>query len=140
MKILFLLAALVLTMTVSPQENKYDYYLTKSKNQKTVGTVLLASGVMCIIVAGGISANDEVPTTGFVRLPEHFGESVGLAAGGLILMLAAVPFKISGTSNAEKAAKFSVGAQKVPVKSGDAVYNRLQPAISLRVPLGRGLK
>jgi hypothetical protein len=75
-----------------------------------------------------------------VRLPEHFGETVSLAGGGLILILAAVPFKISGASNAEKAARLSVGARKIPVKTGDPVYNRLQPSISLKINLNRGVK
>lgn len=139
MKILFILTALILSMTLSSQENNYDYYFGKSQHQKRVGQTLLVTGGVCL--AGGLL----IAGTGGVTLNSGGSSGGGSAGGGLLLggvgmVLASIPFLVSGASNARKAASLSIGTQAIPVQSAGTVFTRLQPSISLKIDLATGAR
>lgn len=115
--------------TQNPSLSK-DHYLQKSKNQKTTGWVLLAGGttmaVVGLIIMGNydlLDSSSDFDTGGFLML------------GGLATDLASIPFFISSAKNARKAASISVNYQKVNFPHHNGFAAKVQPAITLRIPL-----
>jgi len=106
-------------------------YLLKSKSQKTTGWILLGGGT-AIAIAGTISMsnqdfwssdNSDYDTAGFMML------------GGLAVGLASIPFFISSAKNANKAATISFNYQKAYFPKHDIFVVKMQPAITLKIPL-----
>ncbi len=117
-KIVFSLALLLFIVKSFSQTLAFskDRYLQKSKNQKTVGWVMLGGGVAMttigILIASG-QTND--------RLNDPFGvdpfsgnEGAAIVAvAGLASALGSIPFFISSAKNARKAAKISFNNQRI---------------------------
>lgn len=104
-----------------------DDYLQKSKSQKKTGWILLGGGT-AIAVVGAIIFDESddwssVDTGGFMMLG-------GAAAG-----LASIPFFISSAKNANKAATISFNYQKTYFPKHDIFVAKMQPAITLKIPL-----
>jgi hypothetical protein len=137
MKKLLLLFTLLSTMIVSAQEGKYtrDYYLTKSKNQKTMGWIMLAGGAGLVIagIAVGNSDNNNDPNE--LDFGPNFDAGLWLLGGGLAVGAGSIPFFISSSNNARKAASISIINQKILIPKGAALSARTQPAISIRIAL-----
>lgn len=124
-------------MIVSAQEGKYtrDYYLTKSKNQKTMGWIMLAGGAGLVIagIAVGNSDNNNDPNE--LDFGPNFDAGLWLLGGGLAVGAGSIPFFISSSNNARKAASISIINQKILIPKGAALSARTQPAISIRIAL-----
>jgi hypothetical protein len=106
-----------------------EYYLEKSKNQRTVAWVMLGGGIALSIVGiVGASAtlfddNNAADTYGAV------------AAIGVGLSLGSIPFFIASGRNARKAATLSFKAQPVYLPQQNYSVRKSQPAISVHIPL-----
>jgi uncharacterized membrane protein len=116
------------SQTIPNNEFSKEYYLKKSKNQKTTGWILLSGGTLMTVV-GVIgfsdswysSSNSTTDAYGFIML------------GGVISGLGSIPFFIMSGNNARKAATISLINQPVfsPMQ-GSLVLNS-QPALSVKI-------
>jgi hypothetical protein len=116
------------SQTIPGNEFSKEYYLKKSKNQKTTGWILLSGGTLMTVV-GVIgfsdswysSSNSTTDAYGFIML------------GGVVSGLGSIPFFIMSGSNAQKAATISLINQPVfsPMQ-GSLVLNS-QPALSVKI-------
>lgn len=129
---LFLLAS---TMMVSAQEGKYsrDYYLTKSKNQKTMGWIAVACGTGLVITGIAVGNNGNSNDPNELDFGPNFDAGLWLLGGGLVVGAASIPFFISSANNARKAATISIINQKILVPGKTIITARRQPAISVRI-------
>jgi hypothetical protein len=102
--------------TIQSQQNEYDFYLLKSKKQKTGGTVLLVSGL--VMEAAGL----------VIMVSKTFdylgGQKSGLIAGaglaifGAAAVITSIPILISSGSNKRKARAFiTTGDFRDPIKN-----------------------
>lgn len=109
-KIVFSLLVITLGITVSGQQpepvNKMTRqdYLQKSKNQKTTGWILLGGGTAMAVVGAIVFGqsdwlSEDDPNTDLGGF---------LFVGGIVADLVSIPFFISSSSNARKAAAISL--------------------------------
>jgi hypothetical protein len=135
MKTLCLLFALLSVNIASAQDTAgtRDYYLAKSTHQKKIGTILIMSGAVMILVAGAIGTQDQSESS--FGLPPHFGEKLLLGGAGVVVGLSGVPFMISGARHARKAASIGISNQTILLPSGNTFVARRQPSVSLKITL-----
>jgi hypothetical protein len=137
MRTLLIMIALFSVLTVSAQgttESK-EFYLNKSKNQKTAGYIL-AGGGAALIISGIIVGNgDNNNDPNELDFGPNFDVGLWLLGGGLVSALASIPFFISSGNNARKAATIVIGHQKIMIPKYNSQVSVLQPAISLKIPL-----
>ena len=86
-----------------------DYYLKKSKTQKTVGWILLGTGAG-IAAYGLITLNDYTDNANF-GTANYTGALI--AIGGGVIAASSIPFFISSAKNKRKAATISFTSQKI---------------------------
>jgi hypothetical protein len=108
-----------------------DEYLKKSKNQKTVAWVMLGGG-LAVGIAGVIVFNQS----------DWFSEDDSQTNTGGIMFLAgactalgSIPFFISSSHNAKKAAAISFKNQELFFPRQDGILVKSQPAVSLKIKL-----
>lgn len=128
MKKLILLLALFLMMPnihgqeASKADETKNYYLEKSKNQKTTAWILLGSGTaMAIGGAIGFSENfweSSADTYGYIMI------------AGIVADLVSIPFFISASKNKKKAASLAFNIQNVPYHID---FTKLDQATSVSV-------
>lgn len=137
MKKLLLLFALLSTIVVSAQEVKYtrDYYLAKSKSQKTMGWIMLAGGTGLVIAGIAVGDSDTNNDPNELGFGPDFEVGLWLLGGGLIVGAGSIPFFISSANNARKAATISIINQKILIPRDNRLLSRTQPAISIRIDL-----
>lgn len=125
---LLLFAVNAFSQTIPNNEFSKEYYLKKSKNQKTTGWILLSGGtIMTVVGVIGFSdslysnSNSTTDAYGFIML------------GGVVSGLGSIPFFIMSGNNARKAATISLINQPVfsPIQ-GSLVLNS-QPALSVKI-------
>lgn len=136
---IFLVVGLLSTMMAAAQiNNTRDYYLTKSKNQKTIGWILAGSGAG-LIVAGLIVGDQDNSNNGSnnsgLDLGPNFDVGLWLVGGGIAAGLASIPFFISCRKNARKAGAIGLSNQKIVMPQGSAFTTKMQPTVSLKIPL-----
>lgn len=136
MKKLLLLFAVLSTMIAVAQEGKYtrDYYLSKSKNQKTMGWVLVAGGTS-LVIAGIAVGNDDNNDPNELDFGPNFDVGLWLLGGELVVGAASIPFFVSSANNARKAALVSLINQKIIIPRSGQLILKTQPAIALRINL-----
>lgn len=93
----FLLAFQAFCQDSKSNEFNKDYYLQKSKTQKTVGWILLGAGTTAI-VAGIISGNKKNDDLADV------GVGVVAVVSGIVVDLVSIPFFVSAAKNNKRAA------------------------------------
>jgi hypothetical protein len=106
-----------------------EYYLQKSKNRKTTGWVLLAGGTTMAVVGGIVFANSDwfsgddpsTDTGGYLML------------GGIVMDLISIPFFISSSHYASKAASISLNNQPILLPQQQGIIAKSQPSITLRI-------
>lgn len=134
-KLIFLIVLSILTVNSFSQTQNFNLskedYLQKSKNQKTVGWVLLAGGTTMAVV-GIIVGND---SNMFDNNSSDFETGAGLLVVGLVADLVSIPFFISSSSNARKAATISFGVQKIYSPQNNVLITKTQPSITLKIGL-----
>lgn len=136
-KIVFSLTLLLFAVKLFSQSAAFskDYYLKKSKTQKTVGWVLLGGGVT-MTTAGYLllikQANDD-PLNTFVGAK---GQGyVMLMTAGAATTLGSIPFFISSAKNARKAATISFNNQNMLFPQQNSFVLKTQPTLTLKIPL-----
>ena len=130
-KILIFLMLLLFTVRAFGQEIpstefSKEYYLEKSKKQKTTGWVMLAGGVVVTIVGViGFSSTD---------WDESSSDAYGfMTVGGPLICLGSIPFFISSGSNAKKAATLSFSNQPILLPQQGSLVQNSQPSLSLKI-------
>ncbi|MCW3110612.1 MAG: hypothetical protein JWQ09_5118 [Segetibacter sp.] len=111
----------------SPALSK-DYYLKKSKNQKTVAWILLAGGTV-MAVGGAISfshnydygSNSATDISGFLLL------------GGIVSDIVSIPFFTSSSKNKRKAASIAISNQNIFLPRQNSFALKTQPTITLKI-------
>lgn len=137
MKTILLLIGLLSTIIVEAQVNDTrDYYLTKSRNQKTMGWILAGSGVG-LAVAGVIVGNNDNDRNDPNELGfgQNFDVGLWLLGGGIAAGLTSIPFFLSAEKNARRAASIGFSNQKIMLPQGSAFTIKMQPTVSLRIAL-----
>jgi hypothetical protein len=133
-KNIFLIMILLLTVkslsqTVQNPEFTKEYYLQKSKSQKTAAWVLLGVGTAITVVgvAGFASTYDD--------WNDNSTETYGyLMIAGPLIGLGSIPLFITSGSNARKAATLSVNYQPVLLPNQGSLVQSLQPSLSITIP------
>lgn len=108
-----------------------DYYNTKSKNQKTIAWALLGGGT-AIAVTGMILGNQE-DEPGDLGYGSSFDAGMWLFGGGIIADLVSIPFFISSSNNARRAASIGLSIKKVNYGVGYHQNVKAKAAIRLSV-------
>jgi hypothetical protein len=108
-----------------------DYYLQKSKSQKTTAWILLGTG-LGIAAVGGVVQLIEVSNSGS-WLTDYTGAYI--AIGGGMVALTSIPFFISSSKYREKAASVTIGNQNILLPSTKGFSLTAQPTISLKIGL-----
>lgn len=106
-----------------------QHYLQKSKNQKTIGLVLLAGG-SALITSGCImaifAAKDGLGTLGYMLI---------MGGSGCALAIGSVPFLNGSAKNKKKAMSLSFKNETAPqIQKGSFVY-RSVPSITIKLKL-----
>jgi hypothetical protein len=106
-------------------------YLKKSKNQKTAGWGMLVGGGALTIV-GGILVYEN-----FDLWNENATADVGevLFVVGVFSALGSIPFFISSSHNAKKAASISFKNQELFLPHENPLYVKSQPAVTLKIKI-----
>ncbi|MDX1828995.1 MAG: hypothetical protein R3342_05555 [Lutibacter sp.] len=134
-RLIFLIVLSILTVNSFSQTQDFKLskadYLQKSKNQKTVGWVLLAGGTTMAVVGVIVGNNSSL----FDNNNSDFETGAFLLVGGLITDLVSIPFFISSSSNARKAATISVQIQKIYLPQNNMILTKAHPTITLKIGL-----
>ena len=115
-----------------------EYYLQKSKNQRTAAWVLLGGGTAMLITGSVIAANAVANDLTFVEtLGTQGSPSSGEAAGafaivGLTADLVSIPLFISASSNKHRA-KVAIANQTVYLPPNTAFAVRATPALKITI-------
>ncbi len=109
-----------------------DYYLQKSKKQKTTGLVVLCTGLGIALAGGIVYIIHEHNSDGWLDF-DFTGAYI--AAGGGAVSLASIPFFISSSKNKKKAASVTLNKTPVLFLQQDGVVSKMHPTISLKIGL-----
>lgn len=131
---LLLLLFVVKSFSQSPALSK-DYYLEKSKTQKTIGWVMLVGGVAMTTIGLVITdkqINDD--PLGYAFTDKGTGSLI-LTILGMGTAVVCIPFFISSKKNARKAATISFKNQKILFPLQNTFVLKTQPALTLKIEL-----
>ncbi len=130
---LVLFSVSIFGQSVTPHPDK-DYYLHKSKSQKTVAWVMLGGGVT--LMAVGLAAmQSAVIDDNLGGKPSSFGAGDVLFYTGLASSVVSIPMFISAGKNKKKAAEIAIKVNPVLSTQQNFVTVQKQPALSLKVLL-----
>lgn len=136
-KIIFFLTLLQFVLksfsqTTAPSK---DYYLKKSKTQKTVGWVMLGGGVV-MTTTGLIIASNQINEDPFEYTFGNKGTGSAIVTdAGIGISLGSIPFFISSAKNARKAATISFNNQKILFPQQNSFVSKTQPTLTLKIIL-----
>ncbi len=127
---------ILLTSYSLPAQTK-DYYLLKSKHQKTAAWIMLGGGTTLLAVGGIIGIR------GFSNLlsgqVDKAGNNVGLAGlldiTGGAAMLGSIPLFIASSRNKHKAMIITFGNQPLNALVKNIMWRRSLPSIGLQFKL-----
>jgi hypothetical protein len=109
-----------------------DYFLQKSKNQKTAAWILLGSGTALSIVGiVGLASN----TVEMLYESTPADTYAFLTVAGAGIALGSIPLFIASGRNYHKAATISFKGQRLYIPQQNNVSFRSQPSVSLAIPL-----
>ncbi len=131
---LTLLLFTVKSFSQTPALSK-DYYLKKSKKQKTVAWVMLGGGVAMTAIGSVISDNqiDEDPF-GYLYNNEGAGSTI-LTLAGIGTALGSIPFFLSSAKSKRRALSVAISNRIIFVPQQKGCALNTQPALSLKVVL-----
>jgi len=112
-----------------PASGTYDYYMLKSKNQKTAGFILTGGGLLLGAIGATISVGEALQGLGGSSKKET-NAGPALMGIGTVLVGTGVTFFILSGSNKQKA-KLLVKGQSINLPNG----NSTQLAFGIRVSL-----
>ena len=108
-------------------------YMKKAKKQKTVGFILLGTGVALATVGLILEGRSSDSVSGAV---EDTFEGAGLIVGGAVVSAASIPFFIASGRNKKRSLALSPAIQKI-TGPADNQWANMQPAIKVSLNLGR---
>ena len=110
-----------------------DYYLKKSKNQNTIGWILLGTGVALKIV--GIAQKDSVNILFGGNVKNN--DDVAFYILGAVSTVSSIPFFIASAKNKRKAMAATVGFnnQKILFPQQNGLVLKTQPTLILKISL-----
>ncbi len=117
----------------APQQSK-DYYLHKSKSQKTIAWVMLGGGVTLMAV-GVAAAQAAVIDDNLGGQQSSFSTGEALAYVGLASSLGSIPLFISAAKNKKRAAEIAFQPQRVLSQKQEMVFIKFQPSLSIKYRL-----
>jgi hypothetical protein len=129
---LLLFVARCFSQTTSSPKLSKDYYLQKSKTQKTIGWVLLAGGT-AMVVGGAISYPK--------RESSSFSEAYTFNANDIIILIGtgadiiSIPFFISAHKNKKRAARVAITNQKILWSQKNNIGFVTQPSFTIKIGL-----
>ncbi len=129
---------------VQPRFTKTDY-LKKSKHQKTLARIFLATGASCVLTGSLIPLGEEIkvfsgggwfsgaPTvSSYYKNKKIKGQFVGI---GILAMLTSIPFYCASDWSNQKAMRLSFKNETVPQLQNGSFKNQTVPSIALKVRL-----
>ena len=136
-KIVFSLTLLIFVLNSFCQTSKNkaltkDYYLQKSKNQKTVAWVLLGGGLGIAAAGGIVQLIHENQRNGGFNL-DFTGAFI--AIGGGVIALSSIPFFISSSKNKNIAASIVISNQNIFLPQQNSFALKTQPTFTLKIGL-----
>jgi len=139
MKTIRLLLALLLVSSIlvgQTKEFSKDYFLQKSKKQKTTAWILLAGGTA--MVFGGAALFDN--NYDYWDSQSNSGESIGsvLMLAGVIADGASIPYFISAGKNKRTAMSITFDYKPIYLSGENLAATKTYPALSLKNELPRG--
>lgn len=125
--IVLLICGLLVFNFVFSQQKAKEYFLQRSKNQKTTAWILLGTGTAAIITGVIVDNNHnregQYMTGGFIEV------------GGIICTLTSIPFFISSSKNKRRATTLTINNQRILVPHNNSFVLSDQSSLSLHLPL-----
>jgi hypothetical protein len=140
-KIILLIAVLSFVVNTFSQDTirqafSKEYYLKKSKNQKTIAWVLLGTGTTLAII-GLVAGTNEVANSYYPFLTDEEASSIGtdgaLLVIGAAIDVASIPFFISAGKNKRRAAEVAISNQKMYLPQKNSMAIRYAPGITIKI-------
>ena len=129
---LLLFVARCFSQTTSSPKLSKDYYLQKSKTQKTIGWVLLAGGT-AMVVGGAISEPKAKPSS--LSDAYNFNASDIIILIGTGVDIISIPFFISAHKNKKRAASVAIANQKILWSQKNNIGFVTQPSVTIKIGL-----
>lgn len=107
-----------------------DYYLKKSKTQKTIAWVMVGTGTALMVTSLFIKANNQNNDDGWLVDGWKIVFFPGMAT-----TVASIPFFISSAKNKYRALELVISNQKILFYKQNFVALKAQPAITLKIEL-----
>ena len=110
-----------------------DYYLKKSKTQKTVGWVMIGGGVVMTTISILIPYKQSDNPFDYLTYSNASGGAAILLLGGIGTALGSIPFFISSAKNKRKAASIVISDQNIFLPRQNSFALKTQPTITLKI-------
>ena len=131
MRIIILIFLFIIFSIPSHSQTKLineNYYLNKSKNQKSTGFVLLGTGAI-LIVTGAIVQHNSIATKGaFLNF-----DGLGYQFAGLTAMLSSIPFFIWAAKNKRKTIAITINNQNYFIGNSKNIALKPMQTLGLRL-------
>lgn len=134
-KVLLMAVLTVLISSSFAQEMSKQDYLALSKRQKNTGLILLGGGA-AVATAGAIIFNENFCLWGCSNSEDALaGTGAAMFVGGGIAMIASIPYFISSSKNANRAAQFGLVREYIPGPRLAYHVPRSYPALRISIPI-----
>ena len=129
--VLILMAFSSFSQTLPSNVKTKEYYLNRSRHQRTISWIMLGGGVALTAIGIGVA---QVEAVNYILGSSKSG-NIGsiLAVVGVASALGSIPLFISAAHNRHKAAILTFNMQKVPILCIANNRTKFQPALTLKV-------
>jgi hypothetical protein len=111
-----------------------EYYLKKSKTQKTIAWIMVGVGA-ALITTGIIIENNYVYSNNPLDAIDKSTTPGILIVTGTLSGLGSIPLFISASKNKMRATSVSILNQHILMPGKSSIASRIQPALSLKITL-----
>jgi hypothetical protein len=118
--------------TTSTDVKTKEYYITKSRHQKTIGWIMLGGGVALTGLGIAIGAAETIDYA--LGSSSNTGAGTAFVIVGAASTLGSIPFFISAGHNKSKAAELAFNMQPVPTLNVTKKFaTTFQPSLMLKI-------